>query len=191
MSILQDLDPKYAKIHTRSSFAGWKSITLILSLLLILLWASWLVFTFQLNKGSSESKPPENIGQDQGNRSAEIVRVPSTGITDTPPVSRAQGSATIQEAKGQEPAKSGESPEPATFPLIAPEEKKLANSDLATKTETKNSVLGQKAKASASHVAERKQANNHANKAYGEKNSQPGAKKATERDIDIITAIVR
>lgn len=191
MSILQDLDPKYAKIHTRSSFAGWKSITWILSLLLILLWASWLVFTFQLDKSSSESKPTDNIGQYQGNRSVEVVRTPNTSITDTPPVSSAQGSAIIQEAKGQESAKSGESPEPATFPLIAPEEKKLANTDLATKAETKDSDLRQKTKASASHVAERKQANNHANKVHSEKNSQPSAKKATERDIDIITAIVR
>lgn len=195
MSILQDLDPKYAKIHTRSSFAGWKSITWIFSLLLILLWASWLAFTLQNNRDAVENKPTGTIGQDQGSPSAEPVKAPSlassqtsmTTPTNTPPASIGGGSAIIQEARNQDSAKSEKAPESVPFPSMAAEVTKPVKSDQTAKPASTEKTAQQKTKLSTVHAAERKQTN----KAHAEKNSQPSTKKASERDIDIITAIVR
>lgn len=196
MSILQDLDPKYAKIHTRSSFAGWKSITWIFSLLLILLWASWLAFTLQ-NNSASENKRTGSIAQDQGNPSVETVKAPSlassqtsmTSPTISPPASigGGGGSAIIQEARNLDSAKSEKAPESVPFPSMAAETTKPAKSDQTAKPASTEKTVQQKAKLSTVHAAERKQTN----KAHAEKNSQPSTKKASERDVDIITAIVR
>jgi len=194
MSILQDLDPKYAKIHTRSSFAGWKSITWIFSLLLILLWASWLAFTLQ-NNSASENKQTGSIAQDQGSPSVETVKAPSlassqtsmTSPANTPPASIGGGSAIIQEARNQESAKTEKAPESVPFPSMAAEATKPVKSDQTAKPASTEKTAQQKTKLSTVHAAERKQTN----KAHAEKNSQPSTKKASERDIDIITAIVR
>lgn len=194
MSILQDLDPKYAKIHTRSSFAGWKSITWIFSLLLILLWASWLAFTLQ-NNSASENKRTGTIAQDQGSPSVETVKAPSlassqtsmTSPANTPPASIGDGSAIIQEARNQDSAKSEKAPESVPFPSMAAEVTKPVKSDQTAKPASTEKTAQQKTKLSTVHAAERKQTN----KAHAEKNSQPSPKKASERDIDIITAIVR
>ena len=194
MSILQDLDPKYAKIHTRSSFAGWKSITWIFSLLLILLWASWLAFTLQ-NNSASENKRTGTIAQDQGSPSVETVKAPSlassqtsmTSPANTPPASIGGGSAIIQEARNQDSAKSEKAPESVPFPSMTAEVTKPVKSDQTAKPASTEKTAQQKTKLSADHAAERKQTN----KAHAEKKSQPSTKKASERDIDIITAIVR
>ena len=194
MSILQDLDPKYAKIHTRSSFAGWKSITWIFSLLLILLWASWLAFTLQ-NNSASENKRTGTITQDQGSPSVETVKAPSlassqtsmTSPANTPPASIGGGSAIIQEARNQDSAKSEKAPESVPFPSMTAEVTKPVKSDQTAKPASTEKTAQQKTKLSADHAAERKQTN----KAHAEKKSQPSTKKASERDIDIITAIVR
>lgn len=195
MSILQDLDPKYAKIHTQSSFAGWKSITWILSLLLVLLWASWLVFTLQRDNGASKNILTANIGRDQGSLNSETVKPPSSspsqattsGGADSSPASTGGGSAVIQESREAVPANSAKSEESAPFASIAPESKKSANSGQATKPEARKEAAQQKSRKATDYAAERK----HANRAYAEKNSLPATKKAAERDIDIITAIVR
>ncbi len=199
MSILQDLDPKYAKIHTQPSFAGWKPIAWILSLLLFLLWVSWLVFTTQFDKGVSEKTLPGDTTQEHVSISTEVAKLPTgnpsqvaaTGPTDAPPAIASTGSAIIQETSEQESAKSEKSPDSIPFRSITPEAKKLANSDQATKPDTKEQSAHKKARKSAVHTAERKPVNRQANKAYAKKNSQPTTKNATERDIDIITAIVR
>lgn len=195
MSILQDLDPKYAKIHTRSSFAGWKSITWIFSLLLILLWASWLAFTLQNNNSASENNRTGSIAQDQGSPSVETVKAPSlassqtsmTSPANTPPASIGGGSAIIQEARNQDSAKSEKAPESVPFPSMTAEVTKPVKSDQTAKPASTEKTAQQKTKLSTVHAAERKQTN----KAHAEKNSQPSTKKASERDIDIITAIVR
>ena len=196
MSILQDLDPKYAKIHTQSSFAGWKSITWILSLLLVLLWASWLVFTLQRDDGASKNILTANIGRDQGSLNTEAVKSPTSSSpsqattsrgADSSPASTGGGSAVIQESREAVLANSAKSDESAPFASIAPESKKSANSGQATKPEAREETAQQKSRKATEHTAERKQAN----RAYAEKNSQPATKKAAERDIDIITAIVR
>ena len=195
MSILQDLDPKYAKIHTQSSFAGWKSITWILSLLLVLLWASWLVFTLQRDNGASKNVLTATIGQDQGSPRPEAVKslsiAPPQAATsvgaDSSPAATSGGSAIIQEAREATPPKSAKNEESASFPSIAPESKKPASSDQTTKQEARETTAPQKTRKLSEHAAERKPTN----KVYAEKNSQPSTKKAAERDIDIITAIVR
>lgn len=199
MSILQDLDPKYAKIHAQPSHAGWKSIAWILSLLLLLLWVSWLVFTTQFDKGGSEKTLPGNTAKDQVSITTGVEKIPasnppkvaSTGPIDTHQASASAGSAIIQEAREQESAKSEKSPDPIPFRSTTPEARKLANSDQATRPDKREQSTHKKARKSAVHTAERKQVNNQANKVYAEKSSQPNTKKATERDIDIITAIVR
>lgn len=199
MSILQDLDPKYAKIHTQSSFAGWKSITWILSLLLILAWASWLVFTLQIDNSVSGNKLPGNGMPDQGEISNEIAKAPSiersqiasTDLAAASPANSGAGSAIIQEAGQPASIKSEKGQESMPFPSIAPEEKKLTNSNRMSKTDSRNQSAYQQAKRQTGHAAARKPANNHANKVSADKNSQPNAKKAAERDVDIITAIVR
>ncbi|MBS1139605.1 MAG: hypothetical protein H6R13_1058 [Proteobacteria bacterium] len=198
MSILQDLDPKYAKIQTQSSFAGWKSITWILSVLLILLWASWLVFTLQFDKSAPENKPTGNALQDQGGISTEATKAPGidgSRTTSTSPVNILQansgaGSAIIQETREVTPTELGKIQEPVYLASIAPETKKLTNSDQMTKVDTRDQSDRQQTRRSTGHTTDRKPSN-LANKAYADKNSQPSAKKAAERDIDIITAIVR
>lgn len=195
MSILRDLDPKYAKIHTQSSYSGWKSITWILSLLLVLLWASWLVYTLQRDSGASKNILTANIGPDRGSQNTETAKSPSISPSqatmsvgaDSSPASTGVGSAVIQEGREAAPANSAKSEESASFPSIMPESKKSANSDQVTKPEAKEQTAQQKSGKATEYASARRQAN----KAYAENNSQPSTKKAAERDIDIITAIVR
>lgn len=195
MSILQDLDPKYAKIHSQSSLAKWKSIAWIFSLLLVFVGASWLVYTLQNGKETRQDKLTAITAQDQDSTKSTAaqtndIKAPqnaSSNEAGSSLVTSKTGSAVIQETKEAAPEKSEKNLEASPLPSAAAEPKKLATSDHASKPIAREETGQHKPRKAKDYTTEQKQPN----KAHADKNSQPGTKKAAERDIDIITAIVR
>lgn len=174
MSILQDLDPQYAKIHTQPSSAR-KPLIMACATLLALGGAYWVMM--------KTAAIPANQTH------AEYPVQPPTSTDDTtkpPPV--APG-ATIREEPQR--TSSVEQRTPMSAPGGAPESatESLADAEYRRQTQAHPSH----AKTAPNHGAAKPERRSSATQqaAKGEKSQPSVGKRANERDVDIITAIVR
>jgi len=198
MSILQDLDPKYARIQRQSSIGGWKLLAWVVSLLLVLTWVTWLIFTLRIGDGFSEPNSLKNAVSEQVISDAPPPKA-STPLSPEPhqisaplkadalPASNTtSGSAIIQETQASKSSLSNPvPPEPISQAMT-----ELPIDHLGDK-KTPRKQIEPAEKKSASHTAERQANNSHTNKVTTAPSPFVPTKRAAERDIDIITAIVR
>lgn len=174
MSILQDLDPQYAKIHTQPSSAS-KPIIMVCAALIALGSAYWILMktsAISANQTHAEysSQPPAATNA--------AAKSPSAGagatIRENP-----QGTA-VAEQRTPMPAPIG-SPENTT-PSLANGEYRRQTQAPSSRTKT----------APTQTIAKPERKSTTTQQAAKDERSQPhGGKRTNERDVDIITAIVR
>ena len=194
MSILQDLDPQYAKIHAQSSFT-WKPVILSGAALLVLGSASWALMQAQARPISQRQTPATSPTQvstmaDEMTRSvtqttAPIAKQEIPAAMTQPP--SASAGATIREDAQHTTGTEQRIPAPPVSSETA------AGSLGDTEYRRQKPATTGHAKANLTHDTgkpERRSAAAQA-AARSEKSQLSGGKRTNERDIDIITAIVR
>ena len=195
MSILQDLDPEYAKMQRRSSTVCWKLIAWVVSLLLVLTWATWLMVSLRMEDAFSESDSSKNAVSEQV--VADAPAKASIPLNPKPPQSSvlpkvdalpagSTGTAFIRESQASTSSRSNPAPPDPINQAMT--ERPIGHvNDKKTLQKQIESVE----KKSASNAVKQRQNNGQANKAHTVPAPFVPTKRATERDIDIITAIVR
>lgn len=196
MSILQDLDPQYAKIHAQPS-STWKPAVLAGTALFALGGGYWAMTQLQATPASPEQTPASYTspasptpGETQKNvaSTSPILAKQETPYPMTMAPSASLG-ATIREK-----AERTMSPEQQTLvstPAVTSESRAGSLADTEYRRPTQ--ATASHAKTTPAHSttkSERKSAGTQGS-AKSEKNQPSGGKRTNERDIDIITAIVR
>lgn len=198
MSILQDLDPKYAKTQRQPSMGSWKLIAWVASLLLALTWMGWLVFAVRIgdsfsDKDSLKIAAPEQVvtpppsPKTSSPLNAESWPATAVAKADPLPAGSASGNALIQEFHATTPSASS----PAQTESVNQAKPDHLPAVKLSDTKPAQKPIKQTKKRPTSKIAEQKQGNSHANKETPPPLTSAVTKKAAERDIDIISAIVR
>lgn len=177
MSILQDLDPQYAKIHQPPS-TSWKPAIWAISLLLAAGGGYWLVTNAPTGANSLESPPVQATAARE--KTSENPPYPS-------PPARSAGSATITDT----PKQDAEQRETVLSKASIPANTVVSLADGEFRRQTPPATT--QAHSTAKHASGKTERHKTAAPASvkNERSQAPVAKRASERDVDIITAIVR
>jgi hypothetical protein len=194
MSILKDLDPQYAKLHTErlpKKAAIWSGLALLA------VGGSYWIATQSMTKAlpteatpSSVQKPLEPSNGVPMNRdspresSLENAKLPAS--LNNPSVAAA---AMIQDAPLPKKSTDQQIVPPVSATIESPDRKTLANTEYSRPAQ-RSPVQASPTTAEKSENTKRK-SNSMQAVAQKEKTHGSGGKKQGERDIDIITAIVR
>jgi len=201
MSILQDLDPKYAKIQ--SPPRGQKSIALLIALISAILGTAWLLISKPREVGDmQEATAKLPLAQTtEKTRSAVLPVPPSNPVAvkvdreATMPEGKTVDAATIRNVSANEvanpsfPLEKLEIPEKNIKNIEINEELVRRNNRNASSDSAKIAKRQPKLHSAKLKVGSRK--TNHAQAPVDSDHSPKASKKAAERDIDIISAIVR
>ena len=196
MSILQDLDPQYAKIHNRPT-AARRYAKILIGLLLTLGCGYWVLSQQSIQpqsadaQNSSSANAPANKAEKQAWAKNEIGSIDQANTTNDanaiPPPKLA--TATIRD-DGHPPARVGEATsQPPRVNLSENTKNSLADTEYRRQSPTSGNH-GEVARTSGLKKGER---NPTAVRpvAKTEKNQPHTGKRPAERDVDIISAIVR
>lgn len=203
MSILQDLDPKYAKMQAQPKPHGWRPIGWLALLLLVIFCGSWLLLSRQSNKpgevGGTErmtaNQPETNTEQPKKATLTNSLPPPSTARAIPEPASteKTAKSALIREVPTQEVRNSDNSTKNRSTSSNTTnntnQQIDLAHSDSRNESAASpHKETHRKIAAS----AKPKEAHRRTTQALTPADNKPMTqKKAAERDIEIISAIVR
>lgn len=187
MSILKDLDPQYAKLHTEPS--PRKPAILAGVALLSLGSAYWIATQSTTKEALAEARPSpaqKSSGAAMKNEHSRDIPLENAKLPVSPASSPAPSVATIQEESSRAPidqqTTNAAAAENSTRRRLADAEHPRPAQNAANRV---NSVTSQKPENTKRKPPSTKTA------AKNEKNQGAGGKKTGERDIDIITAIVR
>lgn len=198
MSILQDLDPKNAKIDPQTPNGNTRKFAWMLALISFLGGSAWLVFNFQFEKNTVASdrvaalKPSSN---DSPMAPVTAKVEPQPQVPPAAPVTAAPGSAQIHESSAtQNEHKEDSAPQGGAFQAMRQEVATPRNHQVAHE---KGSPKGHKLvkssqeKKAASKISAKKSPKKTATKTTTNTHTAKYEKKPAERDIDIISAIVK
>lgn len=179
MSILQDLDPQYAKIHQQPS-ATRKPAIWAASLLLAAGGGYWLMTNAPAGAPSPEATPVQATPMQEKTSESPATR-------SAPPRVASTSSATIMETAKQEVDQRETIPPNASVPANTAES--LADGEFRRQTPATPS----QAHSTPKHTSGKAERHKTAAPAFAknERGEALVAKRASERDVDIITAIVR
>jgi hypothetical protein len=182
MSILQDLDPQYAKLHKQPSTFR-KPVIWGSALLLAAACAYWFVTDRQAKKEAAEmalsrlSAAPAATSESGGADAKMDIPVAGSELSVPP---SANSGATINEA----------GPEPRLASTVVQENARASLADAEYRRQKPGSVTPDKPlRQAAEKTGHRNGSGRSSNR--NEKNQSGGNKPMQERDVDIITAIVR
>lgn len=176
MSILKDLDPQYAKIHAQPS-ADRKLLIVAGASLLAIVGGYWWLSQIQATTVSQNQTPAESRSLSAPNTVVEESRKPGTSLAAT----IREDAQRVPDAEPRPTIPQG-SQEIATGSVTDAEYRRQTQAPTVLAKARPNPVPGKKPE----HRSAPPQST-----AKNGKNQVPAGKRTNERDIDIITAIVR
>lgn len=193
MSILQDLDPKYAKMHADHAPKKWKPIVWIAGAILLLLWATWV--TLILRRGSEQPAPanPQKPSLDSKSSLPETPKtfnsysIESTPVAPPAPATIISGDGPLDMQRQRPPGSTRQKED------SLPEVRHTLQSEHQTRMVSEQQRRPTNAlEPSQQKTSEKKKASPLlAKQGADSKDISESTKKAAERDVDIISAIVR
>lgn len=203
MSILQDLDPQNAKIYRPEASRGKKAIYWIAGTLALATWGIWIAFTLQ-----NDSKLSPTFAAVKSDALAASASSPAKVLQENPPQAippvretepQSQPLSAIINDDRNTTKKSEEEKPPASQSATKSGEKSGETADAGASPPAKPAKLAETSKAknkppakTAAKAAPKQLAKTAAqDKMKKEKPPAIASKKAAERDVDIISAIVR
>lgn len=198
MSILQDLDPKNAKIDPQTPNGNARKFAWMLALMSFLGGSAWLVFNFQFEKNAVASDRVAALTPS----SNESPTAPTTEKVEPPPQasplipsSAAQGSALIHEnSTAQNGRKEDSAVQGNAFQAMRQEVATPMNHQTAPgrgSPKAHKSVKSSQEKKATTKISAKKSSKKTAARATTDAHSAKNEKRPAERDIDIISAIVK
>ncbi|MBL8426532.1 MAG: hypothetical protein JNM16_03620 [Dechloromonas sp.] len=195
MSILQDLDPQYAKIHTHSTPTRRYAV-ILLGLLLSTGGGYWVLTQYLVQPGAANELHAGRPG-DLADKTEQLAQTkPESSSADQPKIKQNPEAMTPANSSGATIRDDGQSSPQlgqavSTPPGISFSEN--AKNSLADTEYRRQSPASNHAKAVPSNGLMKGERKNTTVRAMAktEKNQAPAGKRPVERDVDIISAIVR
>lgn len=186
MSILQDLDPKYAKLHKHSA-PPWKYALWLAVPLSLIASGYWMMTKSASTSGNTDLPTNGSIETPSIAKDSTLTGNQQTNAMPSPPLGESNYGAIINEGGNNASPPTGSSTKNAVS--LADSERSLADTEYGRSS----SPLDQAARSKAKLTSEKPVHKTPTSASTPKKEAKPDApvKKANERDVDIITAIVR